>query len=154
MIEELPRDALVAPSPAEGFLSAARRDANAVALEIGPNRWTYERLGEIAGSIAREVTTANAEAQLVAVFASRSLTCYAGSLAVFGAGAAHVALNPGHPVRRTASILERAAVTTVIAGPEALEALPALLQASPTIRCVIAPETAELSGLRAAHPHV
>src|SRR5262245_43924115 len=120
---ERPCTPLAAPSPAEGFCSALARHPDAVALEIGRNRWTYAELGAIAGSIARAVSTSRGSSQLVAVFASRSLTCYAGSLAVFGAGAAHVALNPGHPLRRAAAILEQAEVTTVIAGLEAVGAL-------------------------------
>src|SRR5688572_28690798 len=99
MTRESPQRALVAPSPAEGFCNAAARYPDAVALEIGPERWTYTRLGAIAGAIAREIIASNTGPGLVAVFASRSLSSYAGSLAVFGAGAAHVALNPGHPLR-------------------------------------------------------
>jgi len=138
------------PSPAEGFRRAVEQHGSAVALEIAGRRWTYAELGASAGAIAREVARANGS-RMVAVFGSRSLTAFAGSLAVFGAGAAHVALNPAHPLRRTASVLEQAGVTTAIVGDEAMAALPELLWLAPAIRCVIAPETETLSALRAAH---
>ena len=154
MIHESPQPVLAAPSPAEGFRDARARYPDAIALEIGGVRWTYAGLDAIAGAIARAVIASNTQSPLVAVFASRSLSSYAGSLAVFGAGAAHVALNPGHPLKRAASILEQAEVTTMIAGPEAIDALPELLALAPAVRCVIAPETADLTGLRASHPGV
>jgi amino acid adenylation domain-containing protein len=100
------------------------------------------------------VTASRGGSGLVAVFASRSLTAFAGSLAVFGAGSAHVALNPAHPPRRSAAILEQAEVTTVIAGAESLAILPELLDLAPAIRVVIAAESADLSALRASHPAV
>lgn len=73
---------------------------------------------------------------------------------MFGAGAAHVALNSSHPVRRSASILEQARVSTLIAGNETLAQLPELLALVPGVRCVIAPEESDLARLRAAHPQV
>ena len=144
---------LAAPSPAEGFCLAAEAHANAIALEIGHRKWTYAQLSAIAAGIARELTAADGS-QFVAVFASRSLTAFAGSLAVFAAGAAHVALNPAHPMRRSASIVVQAGLTTIVVGNEALNTLPDLLELAPGVRRVIAPESADLAALRALHPHV
>jgi amino acid adenylation domain-containing protein len=137
----------------DGYCRALEQHAGRVALEIQGKCWTYAELGGIAGAIAREIAAGGSTSGLVAVFASRSLTAFAGTLAVFSAGAAHVALNPAHPPARSASIVQQAEVTTVIVGPEALAQLPGLLDLA-AIRCVIAPETHDLAAFRAAHPNV
>lgn len=143
---------LLAPSPVAGFIDAATARPSHTALELGDARWSYAELRALSGAIAASLVEAGLGPGRVGVFASRSLTAYAGSLAVFGAGAAHVALNPAHPAARSAAIVEQAALTTLLVGDEALDQLPALLAAAPGIRAVVAPETADLSALRAAWP--
>lgn len=103
--------------PWAGFQAAAAQHPQATALEIGSDSWTYADLGDLAGRIAQVLLTLP-DRERVAVLASRSLTTYAGSLAVFAAGAAHVALNPSHPPARNAAILRKAGVRTLIVGPE------------------------------------
>ncbi|HYC47363.1 MAG TPA: amino acid adenylation domain-containing protein [Burkholderiales bacterium] len=143
--------ALAAPSPAEGFAHALAQHGAAIALEIGERCWTYDALAAAAGAIARHVLPDAPHPRMVAVLASRSFTAYAGSLAVFAAGGAHVALNPAHPARRSASVLEQAQAATVIVGDEGLDSLPRLLLLAPGVRRVIAPETGDLSALRTAY---
>jgi amino acid adenylation domain-containing protein len=145
---------LIAPSPAEGFCHAVECHSAGIALEIGEEQWTYTGLSMLAAAIAREIGTIESHAAFVGVLASRSLTAFTGTLAVFGAGAAHVALNPAHPTRRSASVLDQAEVSTLIVGNEGLPALAELLKLVPRIRCVIAPETADLNAFRAIHTDV
>lgn len=147
-----PPASLVAPSPVGGVLLGAARRPNAVAIELGANRLTYAELCAGAGGLARAIGPA--AGTLVGVLASRSLTAYAGSLAVFGAGAAHVALVPDHPPARQAAILDQAEVTTLLAGPEAVDGLAALLGLAPRVRRVILPEDPVPPALRAVFPGV
>ena len=149
-----PDSPLLAPDLAAGFLSAASERPDHVALELGGAQWTYQQLRDEAGAIAAALRAAGLGAGRVGVFASRSLTAYAGSLAVFGAGAAHVALNPAHPVARGASIAAQAELSTLLVGAEGLSALSALLSAAPGIQAVVAPHSADLSALAGAHPGV
>ena len=148
-----PQRGVAACSPVAGYCRALEQHAERIALEIRGRDWTYGDLAGFAGAIARELVTAGSTSGLVAVFASRSLTAFAGTLAVFAARAAHVALNPGHPPARSASIVRQAEVTTVIVGPEALAQLPELLDLT-AIRCVIAPESPDLTALRAMYANV
>lgn len=142
-------------TPVEGFLRALAARPDHTALEVGAATWSYRDLAAAAGAIAAEIRAAESAlggVGRVAVLASRSMTAYAGSLAVFGAGVAHVALSPSHPTARCADILRQAESVTLVVGPEALETLPALLALAPEVRAVIAPESADLSELREARP--
>lgn len=114
---------LVAPTPYQGFRQARERAPAALALEIGPQAWTYAQLAEQAERLAgvlHGLPACPGDGGLVAVFASRSLTSYSGSLAVYAAGRAHLALNPAHPPARNAAILRRARANILIVAPEAL----------------------------------
>lgn len=111
-------------NPYAGFKQTCQTTPNACALEIGDQSWTYQALADHAEKIAQVLQTIPAtptDAGLVGVFASRSLTTYTGTLAVFAAGRAHIALNPAHPAARNAAILQRARVTTLIVAPEAIQ---------------------------------
>ncbi len=133
----------LADRPYEGFLAAASRYPEAVALEIGAQQWRYR---ELADQAARWVAALQAllgpqpAGQRVGVLASRSHTAYLGSIAVLGSGAAMVALNPSYPVARNLAILERAGVQTLLVGAEGAEMLAALGAASPRPLRVLSPD--------------
>ncbi len=115
--------------PYNGFRLACGPHPGACALEIGTAQWTYAEVAELSGRIAALVAeTLTSPHQRVGVFASRSLTAYAGSLAVFAAGGVHVALNPAYPPERNATILRKAGIQTLVVGPEALDLVPALAE--------------------------
>jgi amino acid adenylation domain-containing protein len=145
-------------SPIEGYREALQRAPEATALEIEGRSWSYAELARWAGGLARAVRDHDPERTdrvgLVAVYAARSLTMYGGSLAVFGAGRAHLALSPSHPVARCANILGQADCRTLVVGNEALEQLPALLALAPQVSTVLVPERADLQALADAHPSV
>ena len=127
--------------PYTGFLQAAQQRPDAIALEINDQHWTYTEMADQVGRTAALVDRALGGAcagQRVGVFASRSLTAYAGSLAVLAAGAAHVALNPAYPAERNATILRRAGIDVLVVGPEAIERVPELLRLSGRALTVIA----------------
>jgi amino acid adenylation domain-containing protein len=152
----VPDPALVCPSPAAGFAAAAVARPQHPALEIGSQRWSYAELSAEAGRLRAAIERFGSERPLVAVFASRSLAAHAGTLAVFFAGRAHVALNPSHPAERNAAILDQAGADTVVVDRAALAALPALIALHAGALTVLAPDVgaAELAGPRAAWPEV
>lgn len=146
--------ALVAPSPAEGFLAGSASDPSARALEIGGETWTYAELSAQAARIANIIeaalpplTSQRDAPQIVAVFASRSMIAYAGSLAVFAAGRAHLALNPSYPVERNAEILRMSGATAIVMAPEAIDMMAELLALCAGEFTVIAPYSSETEHL-------
>ncbi len=148
----LPIPEFLAPTPVEGVLAALDRHPQATALEIGEQRWTLAELCAIAGGIAAALGPVRGAR--VGVLASRSLTAYAGSLAVFGAGAAHVALNPDNPAARSASVIEQAELQVLVVGEEALGLLAELLVLCPGVERVLLPQGEVPAALRLAHPGV
>lgn len=89
------------------------------ALEVGEEQLTYRELRELAERIAARLVAFNGGVapRRVGLLASRSVTAYAGYLAVLRCGAAVVPLNPEHPPARTARIAETAGLDLVLADP-------------------------------------
>lgn len=143
-------------TPVAGVLAGAALDPSATALELGHRTLSYAQLCERAGAVAGALADQPRPEPPVAVYASRSETAYVGSLGVLAHGAAHLALNPTHPVARCAAVLAQAEARVIVAGNEALEHLPALAAASPGLVRVVLPEAspAQVAGLRAAAPHL
>lgn len=108
------------PQTAYGWFarSAAEFDGEP-ALEVGEERLTYAELRELAERLAARLIAAAGDGppRRVGLLASRSVTAYAGYLAVLRAGAAVVPLNPEHPAARTAAIAEAAGLDLVLADP-------------------------------------
>ena len=126
--------------PYNGFLLACRSHAGDCALEIGAEQWTYDQVADLSGRIAALLASVLTEkGQRVGVFASRSLTAYAGSMAVFAAGGVHVALNPAYPPERNATILRKAGIDALLVGPEAVDLVPALAELTGVAMHAIAP---------------
>ena len=127
-------------NPYNGFLLACGTHAQATALEIGTEQWSYAEVANLAGRMAALMADAPTEkGQRIGVFASRSLTACAGSMAVFAAGGVHVALNPAYPPERNATILRKAGIQTLLVGPEALDLVPALAELTGLTLHAIAP---------------
>ncbi|MFC3572157.1 amino acid adenylation domain-containing protein [Streptomyces yaanensis] len=95
---------------------------DAVALEVGEDRLTYARLRDLSERLAARLVAAagGTPPRRVGLLASRSVTAYAGYLAVLRAGATVVPLNPEHPSGRTADIVKAAEAEVVLTdSPEA-----------------------------------
>ncbi|MFE9097440.1 amino acid adenylation domain-containing protein [Streptomyces sp. NPDC007264] len=90
---------------------------DAVALEVGDDRLGYAALRDLAERLAARLVAAagGSPPRRVGLLANRSVTAYAGYLAVLRAGAAVVPLNPEHPQPRTAGIVKTAEVEVVLA---------------------------------------
>jgi amino acid adenylation domain-containing protein len=106
--------------------SATAFGDDCTALEVGEEQLTYRELRELAERIAARLVAFNGQVapRRVGLLASRSVTAYAGYLAVLRTGAAVVPLNPEHPHARTARIAETAGLDLVLADPSGADADP------------------------------
>ncbi|MFG2194100.1 amino acid adenylation domain-containing protein [Streptomyces sp. NPDC048639] len=99
------------------FAGSADRFGDCTALEVGGETLTYGELRDLVERLAaRLVASAGGVApRRVGLLASRSVTSYAGYLAILRAGAAVVPLNPEYPASRNAATAAAAELDTVIA---------------------------------------
>lgn len=137
-----------------GFLDAAGRFPDRVALEVAGERYTYAQLRERAGALAAVLQRhlPATAVPLTAVLAQRSVTAFTGILGTLLRGHGYVPLNPHFPAERTAVMLERAGCECLIAGDEATRTLEALLPGAPHPLLVVLPECEDVTGWRSAHP--
>src|SRR6266576_6657703 len=78
-----------------GFLESAERFPDRTALVVDGESLTYSSLRRLAGRIASAIAeNGHTRSPLVAVWAHRSQTAYAGILGSLGAGKGYVAMNP------------------------------------------------------------
>ena len=86
------------------------------ALEVGGELLTYAELRDLAERLATRLIEARGGTvpRRVGLLASRSVTAYAGYLAVLRAGATVVPLDPEHPASRTCGIVEAAGIDLVL----------------------------------------
>ncbi|WP_340377083.1 AMP-binding protein [Streptomyces sp. SS7] len=98
----------------EWFAVGAAGHPDAVALEVGGKSYTYAELDRIAGGLAADVLAAMDAPEAVGLHANRSLTAYAGYLAIQRIGAAVVPLHPAWPRARTEAVIAAAGVPVVV----------------------------------------
>ncbi|MFE1910227.1 amino acid adenylation domain-containing protein [Streptomyces anandii] len=100
------------------FARSAAEHPDVTALEVGGASLTYGELRDLAERLAARLVAAGGGSapRRVGLLAARSVTAYAGYLAVLRAGAAVVPLNPDHPASRTAGIAAAAGLDLVLAG--------------------------------------
>ncbi|GHH86099.1 amino acid adenylation protein [Streptomyces sulfonofaciens] len=86
------------------------------AVEVGEEKLTYGQLRELAEHLAARLVAAGGGSapRRVGLLANRSVTAYAGYLAILRAGAAVVPLNPEFPAARNASIAKAAELDLVL----------------------------------------
>jgi len=98
----------------EWFAAAVAGHPDAVALELGGTSYTYAELDRIADGIAADLLAAVGAPEAVGLYANRSLTAYAGYLAIQRIGAAVVPLHPAWPRARTEAVLGAAGIELVL----------------------------------------
>jgi amino acid adenylation domain-containing protein len=105
------------------FAGTVRRRPDAVALEVAGRSYRYAELEELAGRLAGLLVAAHGGRvpRRVGLLASRTVTAYAGYLAVQRLGAVVVPLNPAFPAARNAAIAERAELDLVLAQGDHVE---------------------------------
>jgi amino acid adenylation domain-containing protein len=111
-------------SPTQFVWATVQRAPDAVALEIGDRRWTYERLWELAGRLAASLVGAHGRVpRRVGLLTGPSVLAYAGYLAILRLGATVVPLSQRYPPFRIHDICAAAAVEVVIVGDSMSECL-------------------------------
>ncbi|MEV6646531.1 AMP-binding protein [Amycolatopsis sp. NPDC051371] len=99
--------------PHTRFLRGLERSGGGVAVHVGDQALTYERLHELA--LLWGGALAEAGARTVGVLAGKGVTAYAGILAGLYAGATIVPLRPDFPAARTAQMVEAAGIDVIVA---------------------------------------
>lgn len=112
-----------------GFLCSSEKFPNRPALEVGGSSLAYWELRQKAASIAATLQrrTPTGGSSLTAVFASRSVTAFAGVLASLFRGHGYVPLNRTFPPDRTRTMLTRARCRAVIVDSESEKQLDEVL---------------------------
>jgi len=134
------------------FFSAARRHPHKPALVFPERSVSYAELAASVNRLSRALRERPSE-PYVALLASRSVSAYAGVLAILQAGRAYVPLNPAFPAARNRYILERTQAKTLLLGPECAGAYEKLApQLSSKLSLIALERTAELDAVLAEHP--
>ncbi|MET8234305.1 AMP-binding protein [Micromonospora sp. NPDC005298] len=107
---------------ADRFLRGLTLSADRPAVRVGPDVVTYQQLHDTALSWAGSLVS-NGSPRAVGVLAGKSVTGYAGLLAVLYAGATVVPLHPSFPAALTRRMMKVAGVDTVIADEQGLAVL-------------------------------
>ncbi|MGK5093074.1 amino acid adenylation domain-containing protein [Deltaproteobacteria bacterium TL4] len=137
----------------DGFINTTLRFPNHRALEIKDQQWTYQELSACVGTLTATLLEYEREAQpLISILASRSLTAYAGILAILAAGKGYTPLNPNFPIQRTSKMLALAESQILIVGTEAVSLLEELLPLLENPQTLIFPETSDLKDLPQRFP--
>lgn len=104
------------------FAASAQAHPGATALEVGGQTLTYSELAAVSGRVAAALERAlGRRPARVGLLASRSLTCYAGYLAILRLGATVVPLNPRSPVDRNLRITQTSGLDLTILDDTAAE---------------------------------
>jgi non-ribosomal peptide synthetase component F len=139
--------ALVSGSPRigtlihEAFLQSWLLGPQRPALEVEGQSWTYQRLYREAASLAATLQkrTPVGGSPLTAVFAHRSATAFAGTLAALLAGGGYVPLNRTFPSARSRWMLGRADCRALVVDSASEAQLESLLEGIGTPLLVILP---------------
>ena len=136
-----------------GFLRSESRFGDRPALEVGGETFTYAQLGSRARRLAATLAAATPAggSRLVAVFASRSVTAFAGILGALLAGRGYVALNRRFPPERTRLMLERCDTRALIVDRDSAAQLDAVLPGLAPMLLVF-PEHDDVSEFSARFP--
>jgi amino acid adenylation domain-containing protein len=109
------------------FSSSLEAYPSHFALEIGNTIYSYQGLSNKANEINAMLSSFNTTSPFIALLTQRSITSYAGILAVLQAGKAYMPLSMKNPVERSLIMLENSEAEIIIAGNECLDYLKDLL---------------------------
>lgn len=119
---------LVQSHPLSGFIKSVRTFPNRAALDVEGSILTYKLLANYAKNISSAILhNEKSNKSLIALFAYRSQTAYAGVLGILASGRGYVPLNPKFPIDRTAKMLDLSGCNTIVVGQECIEELQKLL---------------------------
>lgn len=136
-----------------GFLDSAQRFPDHPALLVDRRELTYHALRTHAAQIAAAIHEFQPQQYpLAALLASRSLTAYAGILAILASGKGYVPLNPKFPRDRTSKMLARSGCRVLIADSVGQVHLKELLAPFAQPLTVILPDSSDITDFAAAIP--
>jgi amino acid adenylation domain-containing protein len=137
-----------------GFLRSARSHPARPALEVEENVLTYADLYDRAARLATVLDAAPsaAEAPVVAVFAYRSESAYAGVLGALLSGRGYVALNRKFPMQRTRFMLENSDARAVVVDGGCAPRLAELLEGLETPLLVVLADQDDVESERQRWP--
>lgn len=109
------------------FRTAAQKYPKRIALEIGEQQYSYDRLAGLSEKIADCILKIHDHEPFAGVLAYRSLPAYAGILGVLNASKGYVPLNPRFPAERNRKMIERSGIRTIVVGEECFDYLDELI---------------------------
>ncbi|HSK80756.1 MAG TPA: amino acid adenylation domain-containing protein, partial [Thermoanaerobaculia bacterium] len=113
----------------ELFEAEARRDPEAVALEIGDGRLTYGELDLLANRLARRLRRAGVGlGSAVGLCVERSAALVVGMLGILKAGGAYVPLDPAYPEERLAFMAADSGLAALVTQRDLRGALPSVAE--------------------------
>lgn len=120
------------------FLRGLELSPDRPAIRLGEKTVTYAEAHELALCWAGSLLAADRPPRVLGVLAGKSVEAYVGVLAGLYAGATVVPLHPDFPVSRTRHMLDRAAVTALLADERGCAVLPDIFDGEPGLP-VLAP---------------
>jgi len=135
----------------EGFTGSTHRFPDRPALYVDGVHHTYAELSRAAGGVARAIGPQDS-APLAGLLAHRESAAYAGVLGILASGRGYVPLNPRFPPGRTATMVERAGIQSLVVGEKCLQELSSVLVRVDRPLRVIVPAAADVPHLERAHP--
>jgi len=107
------------------FAQQAQAHPDALAVQMGDRRLTYQELNARANQIAHYLISLGVEPDtLIGLSVKRSPEMIAAILGILKAGGAYVPLDPGYPTERLKYMLEDSAVSVLVTQKDVLSALP------------------------------
>lgn len=137
-----------------GFLSTSELAPQRIALEVDSQKVSYGELRDRAASIAATLVARSVSDQppLTAVFAHRSLTSFAGVLAVLMRGHGYVPLNRTFPLERTRLMLRTSGCRALVVDVESAQQIDDLLSGFESPLLVVMPDIADVTPIAKEHP--
>ena len=139
---------------AGGFLNSVQAFPDRPALEVGGETLTYAALFDRAATLAATLAGSQPAGAppLTAVFASRSVTAFAGVLGALLRGHGYVPLNRAFPVERSRTMLQRSGCRALIVDAESEPQLDRLLEGVTSQMLVLLPHREAAGDLAARWP--
>jgi amino acid adenylation domain-containing protein len=104
--------------PIAEFLRSAKAVPDRPALAVDGTEWSYAQLDHLSAQVAAWCNAHCSEESRVAVHGAKTVWAYVAILGILRSGRSYVPLHPEHPPQRWCTMLERAAVRTVLCASE------------------------------------
>jgi amino acid adenylation domain-containing protein len=137
------------------FLESVEKYPERAALIVDNNIYTYSGLFKIASSYAATLNkfTLDDKPPLTAIFASRTLTAFAGLISTLLRGFGYVPLNPKHPPARSNNILKQTGCRSVVVDKQSYKVLDEVLKGVEHKVAILLPDIEDVSKLKKSFPN-